>query len=222
MRRIMLAGLAAAVLPLAACDEPQQSETRSYEVTESVTAAAINSFGGTVTVTAGSGRDVVVFETLRYRGAKPAPEHRLEGTDLTFTSGCQGHRGDCGVDYRIEVPATVNVTVDSGGGAVSLDGLSGRLDVSSGGGAVDAVRVSAPAFTAATGGGAADVAFTAAPATVRIDSGGGDVKVGLPGGSYATDVDAEGGEAAVGVTTDPAAAHRIEVRTGGGNARLTS
>jgi hypothetical protein len=215
-RLTVLAGLAATLLPLTACDEPQKTETRSYDLTGAVTAVAINSHGGTITVTAGSGGAVRVTETLRHTGARPVPEHRLDAAQLTFASGCQGHPGSCGVDYRIEVPATVSATLDSAGGTITVDGLSGVLDLSSGGGAVDATGISPSAFTARTGGGASHLRFAAPPGAVRVDSAGGDVTIRLPQQRYAVDAHTDGGDTTIEVAVDPASAHRIDVRAGGG------
>jgi hypothetical protein len=222
-RFTVLTCLAATLLPLAACDESPRTETRSYDLTGAVTAVAISSYGGRITVTAGSGDAVHVTETLRHTGTEPVPEHRLDATQLTFTSGCQGHRGSCGVDYRIEVPATVHATLDSAGGTITVDGLSGRLDLSSGGGTVEATGISPPALTARTGGGSSHLKFAAPPGAVRVDSSGGDVTIRLPQRQrYAVDAHAGGGDTTIEVAVDPAAPHTIEVRAGGGDVLLTS
>ncbi|GAA4594753.1 hypothetical protein BJY16_001423 [Actinoplanes octamycinicus] len=219
IRRTVLTGLLLALGPLTACDEHQQTETRSYDLTDRADAVTVSSLGGTIIVTAGTGDTVRVVETLVYAGAKPSPEHRVVGTDLTFTSGCQGHRGTCGVDYRIEVPARFRATLDSDGGAVSVTGLSGELTVSSGGGAVNGSDLGP--VTARTGGGAVQLAFAEAPASVRVESGGGDVTLRLPDDSYRVEAHGGGGTTSIGVPSDAAATHRIGVDSGGGDIVLT-
>ncbi|GAA4975477.1 DUF4097 family beta strand repeat-containing protein [Actinoplanes utahensis] len=219
MRRALPVVLAATLLATTACDQERMTSTDAYDVTGAVTTAAVDSLGGRITVTAGSGTTVRVTETARYTGARPQPEHRLDGTGLTFTSGCQG-LGDCGVDYEIELPATVRLTLDSGGGDIRIDGVSGRIDLRSGGGSVTANGIAAPEVTARTGGGSYDMAFTAAPGTVRVDTGGGDTTLALPGKSFAVQVDADGGDSTVGVPVDPASPHRIGVNSGGGDVVL--
>lgn len=220
-RFTLLAFLAAASLPLTACDEPSQTKTNSYDVTGAVTTAAINSYGGDITVTAGAGDTIRVTETLRWTAAEPAPEHRLTGTNLTFTSGCQGLRGNCGVSYHLEVPAGVHATLDSAGGSITVRGLSGKLDLSSGGGALNATSITSAALDARSGGGLSHVDFAAPPSTVHIDSAGGDVNLQLPSERYAVATQADGGSATVGVAVDPASSHKIEVDTGGGSLLLT-
>ncbi|GIE85414.1 hypothetical protein [Actinoplanes regularis] len=209
--------LTAMLLPLTACEDQKRTETRSYDLSSAVTAMAVHSFGGRITVTAAAGGTIHVTETLRYTGARPAPEYRLDAGQLTFTSGCQGHQGDCGVDYRIEVPAGVHTTMDSAGGAIAVDGLAGRLDLSSGGGTIDATRIASASLTARTGGGASVLDFAVPPGAVRTDSAGGDVTVRLPAERYAVDARSDGGDTRIEVTVDPAASHRIDVRAGGGD-----
>jgi hypothetical protein len=213
--------LTAMLLPVTGCDDPKQTDTMSYDLSSSVTAVSVHSFGGRITVTAGAGDTVHVTETPRWTGARPTPGHRIDASRLTFTSGCQGHRGDCGVDYRIEVPAGVSATLDSAGGAISVDGLAGRLDLSSGGGAINTNRIASGHVTARTGGGSSVLDFAVPPAVVSADSAGGDVTVRLPGQPYAVDARSDGGDTRIEVGADPAAPHRIEVRADGGDILLT-
>jgi hypothetical protein len=214
--------LAAMLLPVAACDEQINTETMSYDLSSAVTAMAVHSSGGRIIVTAGAGDAVRVTETLRWTGARPAsPEHRLDATQLTFTSGCQGHPGTCGVDYRLEVPAGVDATMDSAGGAISVEGLAGSLDLSSGGGAINGSRIAAKSVIARTAGGPSNLIFAVAPTAVRADSSGGDVTVRLPARSYAVNARSDGGDTRIRVATDPAAEHRIDVEADGGDILLT-
>ncbi|WIM96377.1 DUF4097 family beta strand repeat-containing protein [Actinoplanes oblitus] len=216
--RTVLAALSLTLGALAACGEPEQTETRTYDLTGRAGAVAVSSLGGWITVTAGAGDTVHVSETLRYAGAKPSPEHRVVGSDLTFTSGCQGHRGSCGVDYHLVVPAGFRATLDSGGGAVSVTGLTGELDLTSGGGAVDGSGLGP--VTARTGGGAVQLTFATAPGSVSVDSAGGDVTLRLPRDSYRVDARGDGGSTRIDVPTDGTAAHRIGVESGGGTIQV--
>ena len=219
---LTVAALLTSLLALTACDEPQTTSTRSYDVPGAVTVVAVNSHGGAIAVTAGAGDTVRVTETVRHTGPAPVPGHRLDGAQLTFTSGCQGHGGGCGVDYRLEVPATVSLVLDSVGGVITVGGLSGGLDLASGGGAVDASGISSPALTARTAGGASRLEFATPPGIVSVDSAGGDVHARLPAQGYAVDARTEGGGTTIGVAVDPASPHRVDVRTGGGDVVLTA
>jgi hypothetical protein len=199
-------------------DEPRHTETRSYEVNDPDAALRVESGGGRIVVVAGTSATVKVTETLRYRGARPEPQHTSDGTELRLTSGCGD---DCGVDYRVEVPAATAVRLDSGGGAVTVTALSGPLDVTSGGGQLDGMAGSAM-FTARTGGGAVEVRFTAPPERVDVTSDGGSVTLRLPTERYAVSASADGGDTAIGVTRDDASPRRITVSSGGGDIRLSA
>jgi hypothetical protein len=222
VRSTVPALLTAMLLPVTGCDDPKKTETMSYDLSSAVTAMSVHSFGGRIAVTAGAGDTVHVTETLRWSGARPTPEHRVSASQLTFTSGCQGHQGDCGVEYRIEVPAGVNATLDSAGGTIIVDGLAGRLDLSSGGGAINTTRIASGHVIARTGGGGSVLDFAVPPAEVRADSAGGDITVRLPEQRYAVDARSDGGDTRIEVDADPAASRRIEVRGGGGDILVAS
>jgi hypothetical protein len=115
------------------------------------------------------------------------------------------------------VPAGVNATLDSAGGTIVVDGLAGRLDLSSGGGAINTTRIASGHVIARTGGGGSVLDFAVPPAEVSADSAGGDITVRLPEQRYAVDARSEGGSTRIEVDADPAASHRIEVRGGGGD-----
>ncbi|MFI5912104.1 DUF4097 family beta strand repeat-containing protein [Dactylosporangium sp. NPDC051541] len=214
--------LPVALLSLAACSEQQQTATRTYDVTGAVGTLAVSSLGGRITVTAGTGDTVHVTETVCYTGPKPAPQHNLAGSDLTFTSGCQGHHGNCGVDYHLEVPAAVQATLDSAGGTISITGLAGELHLTSGGGAVDATAITPATVTARTGGGTVQLTFAKSPDSVQVDSAGGDVTLRLPSDKYNVDAQADGGTTTVNLPTDTAAPHKIDVHSGGGSIVLSA
>lgn len=214
----------AALAPLAACGEfggPEHTETRSYDVTEHVATVRVSSGGGRIDIIAREHDVVRVTETLRYNTDKPTPQHALHGEQLVLTSGCGDLTGNCGVDYRLEVPSAVAARLDSAGGAVTVTALSGALDVDSDGGQVDGARIASTTFTARTGGGAADIQFTAPPDNIGIESGGGDVTIQLPKESYAVDASAAGGNTTINVPVDGASPHKISVRSGGGDVLVT-
>ncbi|MEW2592663.1 DUF4097 family beta strand repeat-containing protein [Micromonospora aurantiaca] len=101
-------------------------------------------------------------------------------------------------------------------------GLSGELNLTSGGGAVDASGITPATITARTGGGAIQLTFTKPPESVRVDSSGGDVTLRLPRDRYSIDAQGSGGTTTVEIPTDAAAAHRIGVHSGGGDILVTA
>lgn len=102
------------------------------------------------------------------------------------------------------VPAAVTATLDSAGGAISVSGMSGELNLTSGGGAVEVDGSTQATVTARTGGGAVRLAFTGPPRSVSVDSGGGEVTVRLPHDRYSVE------------------AHRVSVRSDGGAIVVTA
>jgi DUF4097 and DUF4098 domain-containing protein YvlB len=131
-----------------------------------------------------------------------------------------------------------DITMDTGGGDVTVSGIGGNTDLSTGGGNVNAsdlggilkfntaggdVNVNdlfSPNVTLETGGGNVTLVFTKVPTNVDITSSGGDVTVVLPHGStryLITSNPAGGGNSAsVPTTTNPNAANKISVSSGGG------
>lgn len=224
-RVVGAAAAVAAVAALAGCGEaggPKQTETRTYEVTDMVDAIRVNSGGGQIDIVAGGTGSVRVTEVLRYRTRKPAPQHAVRGSELRFTSGCEEVTDNCGVDYRIEVPATVAARAESGGGGIGATALSGPIDVESGGGKVRGSGITSASFVARTGGGAVDVQFTASPDNVGIESGGGDVTLRLSKETYAVSASAGGGRSTIDVPVDGTSRRKITLSSGGGDIAVTA
>jgi hypothetical protein len=110
------------------------------------------------------------------------------------------------------------VTADDG--TVVINGLTGPLDADTGGGALLASGVDAPAATVVTSGGKVRIGFTTAPDAVFVSTGGGPAALTVPGGPYTLTASTYGGSKAVRIATSPAAGRSITVTTGGGSLRL--
>ena len=110
------------------------------------------------------------------------------------------------------------VTADDA--TVVVNGLTGPLDVATGGGSLLASGVDTATATVVTSGGAARIGFTAAPDAVFVSTGGGPAALTVPGGPYALTADTYGGSAAVRIATVAAAGRSITVTTGGGPLRI--
>jgi hypothetical protein len=101
---------------------------------------------------------------------------------------------DCGINAHVGVPAGTAVTASTGGGNMTVRGLSGAVSLSTGGGDVHATDLPG-AVTVSTGGGNVTVGQLSGP--VSLHTGGGDI------------------------TGTAITARDITVGTGGGNVRLT-
>src|SRR3569833_2135283 len=103
-------------------------------------AVAVNSLGGRITVTAGSGTTLHVTDTLRYEGAKPEPQHEIDGTGIATSAATARTNGGAATLTFTKPPAAVRV--DSGGGDVTLRLPPDRYRVEAqGGGGTTTVQV---------------------------------------------------------------------------------
>lgn len=190
--------------------------TNTFEVKDDVSVVEINSAGGAISVKVGSGPTIKVTETSTFKADKPGRKQSVDGGELVLAStGCAS--GDCSIAYVVEIPSTLSVRLDSSGGAITLSGLTGIIDVSSDGGALSGDGLAPPELTARTGGGAVELAVTQAPDRVDVDSGGGNVTLKLTKDGYALDVELDGGQQSGTVKSEDASLHKVHVVTGGGN-----
>lgn len=160
-----------AVIPLlTACEQYDESESKTFDVSEKTTSVSVDSGGGDVQVVEGEGGSVKVTEDAKFdSGKKPKTEHYVTDGKLTLKVGTDCRDGvssaDCSVNYKVEVPRGVAVTVHSGGGNVGLTGVTGAVDITSGGGEIKAKGLGAPKFKGVSSGGAIDVNWVKAPKT---------------------------------------------------------
>ena len=223
MRKIAIA--LASVALLAGCDMigPEQREESGYDVTAAVVALTIRTGAGDIVVTGSDRTGIHITETLRWRGpdsAKPRPEHPVNGETLDLGYTCDAVESNCSVDYRVEVPRNVQVTLDSGAGDLTLRDLTGALKVTTGAGDVEATGIAATKTVVDTGAGDLKLAFATAPEQVDMESGSGDITLTVPGGPYKLDVQTGAGDQQVTIPTDSASTRKITVKTGAGDVKV--
>lgn len=210
-----------ALIPLAACanDGPViDTAENAYQIDQPITALAIDARTAIITIEAGDGPPAVK-EILRSSDRRPTTAHRVDGTTLRLTEdGCGGGANiRCEVEYRIRIRKTTATEIKTEAGVVNLRGLDGRVAVTTGTGAVHGDGLTVDDATVITEAGATLLRFLEAPSSVRTESEVGAVEVRVPGNrSYAVDVATTTGGSAVSVPHDPAAIHRIKVRTQAG------
>jgi len=229
LRILTLAAVAAVALAAGACSTPssspssakdatEQTASNSFEVKEDVSVVEVDSEGGSIKVTVGSGPTIKVTEIQKYRGTKPGRKQTLDGGELILAStGCPAN--DCSIAYEVQIPSTLSVRLDSSGGAITLTGLTGLIDVQTDGGELTGGGLAPPELNARTGGGPVDLKVTQAPDRIDIDSGGGNVNLRLPAdsGGYALQAELDGGKQTGTVKNDQASVHKLHVATSGGN-----
>lgn len=194
----------------------EQTATSTFEVKDDVSVVEVDSDGGAISVKAGTGATIKVTETAKFKTDKPGRKQAVDGGELVLGStGCA--KNDCSIAYAVELPSTLSVRLDSSGGAITLSGLTGIIDVSSDGGALSGDGLAPPELTARTGGGTVELAVTQAPDRLDVDSGGGTVTLKLTNDGYALAVELDGGKQSGTVKSEAASLHKLHVVTGGGN-----
>ncbi|WP_405678730.1 DUF4097 domain-containing protein [Streptomyces sp. NBC_01511] len=220
---LVAASVALAGTALTACDSEIKTEKSQYQVDEKVTSLRIKDYGGDIEVVTGGGSGISVTEEFEYTDGKPRADHSVKSGELFLNApGCENDDASkCAVNYTVEVPAGTAVNLETGGGDITVRGLSGDTAAKTGGGNVRIKESAAKTVDASTGGDV-DSSFTSAPDQVKAESGGGDVTVRLPEGTYSVDAETDGGNRDVGVTNTPSSAHKAKAHTGGGDVTVTT
>jgi hypothetical protein len=236
---------------------PQQQVQRTLTVPAPVNAVTVTSDGAPVRIVTGAVSKVEVTMTIGY-GDRTAPPPgagfaavNSAGLLTLSEQACGNQDANCWVGFSVIAPRAVGVTVassggpvtlagvtgasvDSGGGGVSAqqvsgpltvtseggpvvaDGVTGTLNIDTGGGAVTGQGLSSAGVTVRSEGGPATLGFATAPRSVSIRSGGGPARLDVPGGPYALTADSGGGPESVEIATDPSARPSLAVSTEGG------
>jgi hypothetical protein len=192
--------------------------------------------GGQIAVNGTTAGPARVTGTARYSLVRSkVTEHAAAGV-ATVGYDCAVPIGNCEFDATVSAPATVPVSVSTGGGNVDVTGTAGLVNVSTGGGNVSVNQASGPldlqttggniqaaqvgsAFlTATSGGGNIDLVFSSVPGDVRVDTTGGNVTVVVPPtASYHVTAHTDGGSVTDEVAQDTSSPNVITVTTGGGD-----
>lgn len=223
-------------------DVGQGSYTVNYSIPVRAGQLSLNAAGGEVTVRPG-GQPGVGHLTgiVHYSLIRPRFTWNPTASGTAASLGCRIPVGDCDLDATLEAPArtalslrsgggslsvsgmTGDVTLSSGGGELTVTGLRGDLRLSTGGGDIHGNALLASDVSVQTGGGDVTLAFTGPPRNLQIRTAGGNITVILPHSSTPYKINATTGG---GVITDPvpqdtASPYVISASTGGGNITIT-
>lgn len=248
MKTAALASLIALSLPLAAQAAIERTIEKTYDVAEG-RLLKIKTFDGPIEVaTSGSSRvGITLLETIDVDSEAEADE-RIARMKLVFENDAEGvsvlaeypekkgfsfggDRRPVHLRWKVTVPKTFNVDLDTSGGSIRVDDLKGnvRADTSGGaiivgeidgkvladtsGGAIKVERVTGGANLDTSGG---SIRVERAECGVRADTSGGSIEVGFYGPmKEASNLDTSGGGITVRVDAD--AAFNLVADTSGGS-----
>ena len=218
----------------------QVTDVRVVDAT-GLTQIHVRTSAGRVEVVGADVDTVTVHATIDH-GLRPSQDdQRIVGDRLELRASCPILSWAwCSVDYRIEVPRSLDVTIRSTFDRVEVAGLDGTVDVRSSNGSVDAVDLAGWATLGATNGSVRGEGLTASSVEVRSTNGSvrlhfatepdavvartvnGSVEVVVPPTerTYALDVSTVNGPTEATVRADPTSEFPIEARSINGTVRV--
>ncbi|MEO3810006.1 DUF4097 family beta strand repeat-containing protein [Sphaerisporangium sp. B11E5] len=217
---VLCAGIMLTGCGLRTIASPTKEQTKAYDVGGAVAAIDVESGSGAIVVV-GSGRTGIrVTESMHWKGEQPKTKHPMDGDTLKLSYDCEPDDWNCGVDYRVELPAGTRVKVKTGSGDITLRALGGEVRATTGSGEIDANDLSGKHAVAETGSGDVELRFTVVPDDVQVSTGSGTGVVRVPAGNYNVTTNTGSGDKTVGVAADASSPHRIIVKTGSGDAKV--
>jgi len=209
----------------------------NYHIPATIRRVNVTIPGGTVAVRQVAGGPGSIVGTGNYSLVRPHITERLTGSELAFGYACSVPEGSCGMNGTVSVDGGTAVSVSTGGGNVTADGISGTVSLSTGGGDVTANRVSgdlalstgggnvqvtgvaATQVSADTGGGDVEIVFTQVPRNVQVSTGGGNITIVVPPGStqYHVTSSTGGGNVNDAVPQNTSSPRVIDASSGGGD-----
>ena len=194
-RAIQFAGVAAFVATLAALALGQ--ETKIYHEGSSWGQELSGTLGnarnlrvkvqsGSIRVQGGSQSGIsYVIHRRAYTSSEKSARRKFENSKVeTYVRGdtafivaeALSGKNDCGSEFVINVPQNLELAkIETDGGSVTVNGISGRSEIESGGGGIHLDDIGG-AVTAETGGGGIEVGTIGGD--VNLQTGGGNIKIG--------------------------------------------
>ncbi|ROR43869.1 hypothetical protein [Kitasatospora cineracea] len=221
MKRLMGAAAVVALLAVGAvgCGPwDDQKKTVSYEVPGQVTELEVDGQVGGIEVRAGDG-PVQVVEKRTWRDQEPQSTHVLADGVLKLAYSCS----QCGIGYRVRVPAGTVLRLKETTGGISLHGMAGDITARTVTGGVEASGLRAANVTLEAETGGVTARFAAAPtrAELRTDTGG--VELTVPAGeAYAVDARARTGGTQVSVPSQAGAGRTLVAQANTGGVKVTT
>src|SRR3954466_16034805 len=142
------------------------------------------------------------FEKFRVSTSSSGDTAMIRGTCMNDSG-----RSRLSVNYKIQTPQTVGLLyMRSGGGGLTVNNITGRVDGETGGGDIRLDAINGP-VSATSGGGTVEIGTIGGD--LRIETGGGDIRVRMANGR----LNAQSGGGNIWIESS---AQNADVETGGG------
>jgi hypothetical protein len=195
------------------------TRTASYSVTASVSRVDLRLASGDADIVASSSPAVQVRRTENYAFGHPARERRwLDRGVLHIVSQCPHIVvGSCSASYEVAVPQGVTIDVQTGGGGIRMNGVSGDATVGTRSGNIDVEAYCGFHLSAESQAGNLTVVTACPPQSLKLQTGSGDAAALVPPGRYRiAAVSGRHRQRVTGVKDDPTSAFTITVDSGSG------
>jgi hypothetical protein len=164
-------------------------------------------------VPGGSGR-LLIRGTTNYTGeAKPAISLATVDGVTTLRSVCRSPNNDCGYDYTVSLPPSVNAEVSTSAGDIAVFGSAARLTLRSASGDLVLDHVAGPLSASVGAGNVTGRSLSAS--TARVEDGSGNVALVFD--APPKEVTVRGSVGNVSVALPPAHPYHVVLSDGQGN-----
>jgi Putative adhesin len=199
--------------------KPTETTNQAFDGVRSL---AVSDDSGSITVTSAAGPGVRIVKKIFTNPTRPQEQIVHTGSDLRITAPyCKSSdwQHPCRIDYEIQAPADVAVTLATASGNLTLSGLTGVQSAVAASGSVH-VTAAGGSVNAQAASGDVDVTATAVTQTLTAASVSGDAAVLVPSGHYRVQTATSTGTSAVTLADDPGASALVRVTTVTGNIKL--
>lgn len=212
------------------------TETETFP-TDGVERLRVATDSGSIEIEGGDVEEITVVAEISHGFQRTRHQADVEDGTLVVDSDCPIFSQWCSVDYRITVPADVDVVASSSNGRITVRDLTGDVDVDGDNGRVELVRLTG-SITASTDNGRLEgtglrsqhvdvdsdngrvtLTFAEPPSAVTATSDNGRVEVVVPDttDTYRVRATTDDGDNDVGVRTDPDSDRTITIDTDNGD-----
>jgi hypothetical protein len=200
-----------------------RSRTAIYSVSAPLTQVDLVLSSGQAVIVGSSSSMLQVRRVEDYAFGRVAREQRyLSNGVLHISSSCPKIVvGSCSATYELDVPQSVAVSVQTGGGDIRMTGFSGDAALATRSGNIDVEAYCGFGLSARSVGGDLHVATACAPQRLDLVTATGDAVALVPPGRYRIAASSGSGSALVtGVVRDNRAPFTIHVQSSSGSAAV--